>query len=256
MAEEEAMIKWFPEIDKNSVSVVGGKGANLGEIYNLGIPVPPGFVITARAYSHFIKENNLDEKISNLLKEIKYEDTAQLDKIAEEIRNLITNGKIPKDLTEEILESYENLGAKPSREGGSVEDILGENEEIPVAVRSSSTAEDLAEASFAGQQETYLNIRGEKELLKELMPNHEGETWCISKHLLSSTMRLIEVGNKLSSDDKKDEAKKMFERAYKVYSIFWALKLKLIDGQLIKDTVKTSSNLEDLVGKLADCCNE
>lgn len=98
------------------------------------------------------------------------------------------------------------------------------------------------------------NLR--KELLKELMPNHEGETWCISKHLLSSTMRLIEVGNKLSFDDKKDEAKVMFERAYKVYSIFWALKLKLIDGQLIKDTAKTSSNLEDLVGKLADCCNE
>jgi len=98
------------------------------------------------------------------------------------------------------------------------------------------------------------NLR--KELLKELMPNHEGETWCISKHLLSSTMRLIEVGNKLSSENKKDEAKIMFERAYKVYSIFWALKLKLIDGQLIKDTAKTSSNLEDLVGKLADCCNE
>ena len=165
MAEEEAMIKWFPEIDKNSVSVVGGKGANLGEIYNLGIPVPPGFVITARAYSHFIKENNLDEKISNLLKEIKYEDTAQLDKIAEEIRNLITNGKIPKDLTEEILESYENLGAKPSREGGSVEDILGENEEIPVAVRSSSTAEDLAEASFAGQQDSFVDVKGKENLL-------------------------------------------------------------------------------------------
>lgn len=95
-----------------------------------------------------------------------------------------------------------------------------------------------------------------KELLKELMPNHEGETWCISKHLLSSTMRLIEVGNKLQSENKKDEAKKMFERAYKVYSIFWALKLKLIDGQLIKNTAKTSSSFEDLVGKLADCCNE
>ena len=98
------------------------------------------------------------------------------------------------------------------------------------------------------------NLR--KELLKELMPNHEGETWCISKHLLSSTMRLIEVGNKLQSEDKKVEAKIMFERAYKVYSIFWALKLKLIDGQLIKHTAKESSNLEDLVGKLADCCNE
>ena len=98
------------------------------------------------------------------------------------------------------------------------------------------------------------NLR--KELLKELMPNHEGETWCISKHLLSTTMRLIEVGNKLQSDEKKDKAKKMFERAYKVYSIFWALKLKLINSRLIKDTAKESSNLEDLVKKLADCCDE
>ena len=105
--------------------------------------------------------------------------------------------------------------------------------------------------------ETSNEIRSlRKELLKELMPNHEGETWCISKHLLSTTMRLIEVGNKLSSDNKKDEAKKMFERAYKVYSIFWALKLKLIDGHLIKDTAKSVSNLEDLVKKLADCCDE
>lgn len=98
------------------------------------------------------------------------------------------------------------------------------------------------------------NLR--KELLKELMPNHEGETWCISKHLLSSTMRLIEVGNKLQSEEKKGEAKIMFERAYKVYSIFWALKLKLIDGKLIKNTAKESFSFEDLVGKLADCCNE
>src|ERR1035437_4113225 len=89
------------------------------------------------------------------------------------------------------------------------------------------------------------NLR--KELLKELMPNHEGETWCISKHLISSTMRLIEVGNKLQSENKKDEAKNKFEQAYKVYSIFWALKLKLIDSRSIKNTAKNSSNLEDLV---------
>jgi hypothetical protein len=95
-----------------------------------------------------------------------------------------------------------------------------------------------------------------KGLLKELMPNHEGETWCISKHLLSTTMRLIEVGNKLQSENKKDEAKKMFEKAYKIYSIFWALKLKLIDGGQIKETAKESSNLEDLVTKLANCCDE
>ena len=95
-----------------------------------------------------------------------------------------------------------------------------------------------------------------KSLLKELMPNHEGETWCISKHLLSTTMRLVEVGNKLHSEGKKEEAKEMFERAYKVYSVFWALKLKLISGSTIKNVAADSTTLEDLVSKLADCCDE
>ena len=95
-----------------------------------------------------------------------------------------------------------------------------------------------------------------KSLLAELMPNHEGETWCISKHLLATTMRLVEVGNKLHSEEKKEQAKEMFGKAYKVYSIFWALKLKLITGTTIKETAHNSSRFEDLVNKLADCCDE
>ena len=98
------------------------------------------------------------------------------------------------------------------------------------------------------------NVR--KDLLAALMPNHEGETWCISKHLLATTMRLIEVGNKLQSEDKKPAAKVMFEKAYKVYSIFWALKLKLISGRAVQTTAQNSATLEDLVSKLADCCDE
>ncbi|MDP3948843.1 MAG: hypothetical protein Q8Q17_02750 [bacterium] len=121
--------------------------------------------------------------------------------------------------------------------------------------------------------DTSLEIREmRKKLLEQLMPNHEGETWCISKHLLAATMRLIEVGNKLHSEGKKEKAKQTFENAYKVYSIFWALKLKLIKGQKIKEAAKGgstklpsthlgtgtagSSTLEDLVSKLADCCDE
>jgi hypothetical protein len=88
------------------------------------------------------------------------------------------------------------------------------------------------------------------------MPNHEGETWCISKHLLAATMRLMEVGNKLQSEGQKDKAKSMFDDAYKIYSIFWALKLKLISGAKIKSAAKGSSRLEDLVSQLANCCNE
>ena len=105
--------------------------------------------------------------------------------------------------------------------------------------------------------DTSLEIREiRKSLLAELMPHNEGETWCISKHLLAATMRLIEVGNKLHSEDHKNKAKGMFEKAYKLYSIFLALKLKLISGEKIQKTAKDSSRLEDLLTKLADCCDE
>ena len=95
-----------------------------------------------------------------------------------------------------------------------------------------------------------------KKLLARLMPNHEGETWCISKHLLAATMRLIEVGNKLQSEGQKEKAKDMFEHAYKIYSIFWALKLKLISGEKIKAAARSSSQFEELMSKLANCCDE
>jgi hypothetical protein len=105
--------------------------------------------------------------------------------------------------------------------------------------------------------DTALEVREvRKGLLAKLMPNHEGETWCISKHLLATTMRLIEVGNKLQSEGQKDKAKSMFGDAYKIYSIFWALKLKLISGETIKETAKGSLRIEDLVNQLANCCNE
>ncbi len=95
-----------------------------------------------------------------------------------------------------------------------------------------------------------------KQFLAQLMPENEGETWCIAKHLLASTMRLIEVGNKLQSEGEKQQAKQTFEGAYKVYSIFWALKLNLVTGKKIKDATKGASQFEDLVNKLAACCDE
>lgn len=122
-------------------------------------------------------------------------------------------------------------------------------------------------------QEEIREIR--KELLATLMPNHEGETWCISKHLLGAVMRLIEVGSKLRSEDKEQEAKKMFEKAYRTYAIFWALKLQLITGGKIKETAsaglsaesparaqraggsaQAGGRFEDLLNQLADCCDE
>lgn len=138
-----------------------------------------------------------------------------------------------------------------------------------------STAEDLSLAVmnlisleehffFTGtktHKDEYFDTAGEirlmrKSLLAELMPRHEGETWCISKHLLSATMRLVEVGNKLHSNGMKLEAKEKFAQAYKVYSIFWALKLRLITSGAIVTAAHDSERLEDVINKLANCCDE
>ncbi len=99
-----------------------------------------------------------------------------------------------------------------------------------------------------------------KELLKKMIDPkaHEGETWCISKHLLAATMRLMEVGTKLQGDGKKAEAKEFFERAHKTFSLFWALRLKLIDPSGFKQVAASEKpwSLQDIVDKLVDCCDE
>src|SRR3989338_1698914 len=90
----EGFVKWFSELNKDSGAVAGGKGANLAEIFNLKIPVPPGFVVTAQAYDYFIKKAKLDDKIKNILSKIDYEDTKQLDESTKQIRELIVNSLI------------------------------------------------------------------------------------------------------------------------------------------------------------------
>lgn len=123
------------------------------------------------------------------------------------------------------------------------------------------------------QKDEYLNLLQEvreirKSLLARMIPQNEGETWCISKHLLASSMRLMEVGTKLQTDGKNDEAKDMFAKAYKIYSIFWAVRLKLVDLSNVKKIEDGALNVhdknksdkpwtvEDIVTKLVDCCNE
>jgi pyruvate,water dikinase len=168
-SEEEkiGLIKWFSELNKDSGSIAGGKGANLAEIYNLKISVPPGFVITAQAYDYFIKKAGLNHRIKSLLEKIDYEDTNQLDSVTKEIREMIEKSEFPKDMQEEILEAYETLSAEDSKSRDkSANELIGKSHAFPfVAVRSSATAEDLAEASFAGQQESFLNVRGDSDLL-------------------------------------------------------------------------------------------
>ena len=144
----------FSEIDKNDVPLVGGKGANLGEMINAGFPVPNGFVVTSHAYYHFIQENKLDIKIKHLLSTTNFDHSKSLDQISMHIKKLVTDGVMSDELMKSIVSSYNKLG-------GTLEYPL-------VAVRSSATAEDLANASFAGQQETYLNVKGDAVLLQKI----------------------------------------------------------------------------------------
>jgi pyruvate,water dikinase len=146
-------ILWFSEVHKEDVPLVGGKGANLGEMTNAGLPVPPGFIITAGAYFDYLKATGIDAQIAEKLEGLNVEDSKDLQARAEDVQKLIVATPLPEQLKKEIVESYHKLK----------EDTKTEN--LYVAVRSSATAEDLADASFAGQQATYLNIIGDEEVL-------------------------------------------------------------------------------------------
>ena len=167
---KEKFIKWFSDLNKDSGKTAGGKGANLAEIYNIGIPVPPGFVVTAQAYDYFIEKAKLKGKIKELLNRIDYENTKQLDEITKNIRALIVDSKFPKEMEQEIIEAYENLDTTgfDIQKGAALDILNNAVEPIFVAVRSSATTEDLADASFAGQQETYLNVKGKDQLLESI----------------------------------------------------------------------------------------
>ncbi|MCM1166549.1 MAG: phosphoenolpyruvate synthase, partial [Ruminococcus sp.] len=141
------MIRNFNEVGKNDVMTVGGKGANLGEMTRAGLNVPQGFVVTADAYREFLAANGIDGEISALLDNAGA-DEQKLFAAAEKIRALITKGKLPDFLRQQVSENYLSLCENAG------------NSALRVAVRSSATAEDLPDASFAGQQETYLNVVG------------------------------------------------------------------------------------------------
>ncbi len=148
-------IAWFEDLSSSDVDVAGGKGASLGEMIKAGLPVPPGFAVTAQAYKKFIEETGIAEGINELLDGVDVDDSEALKKIGKEIRNRILEVEMPEDIKQDIIKAYKELSDRTG-------------EEISVAVRSSATAEDLPDASFAGQQETYLHIKGPEKLLKHI----------------------------------------------------------------------------------------
>lgn len=147
---------WFKDIHFEDVPIVGGKGANLGEMYNLGIPVPNGFVVTAKAYFKFIETNKLKNKIKEILDTTSVDDPDQLSQASQKIRRLIKSSPIPEDISLEIMTAYKKLCGFAGLKN------------IPVAVRTSATAEDSADASFAGQGDTFLNTVGEVNVVNQV----------------------------------------------------------------------------------------
>jgi len=142
----------FSEVCRSDVPVAGGKGANLGDMVQAGLPVPPGFVIPSAAYRKMFTSSGLDETIRKILSGVDRGDNQGLIDVEKEIRALFDDVTVDPELQQEILELYHSLGRG-----------------VPVAVRSSATAEDLIGASFAGQQNTYLNVYGDQELIQSVL---------------------------------------------------------------------------------------
>mgnify|MGYP001614444616 FL=1 len=165
-------IKWLSELNKKSGDIAGGKGANLGEMYNAKMPIPPAFVVTTSAYNTYIEKTNIKNKIKQILESINVDNTNELDEKAKQIRELIINEEIPEEIKIPIEEAYEHLSTDKQSlqlaKGDALSILKKSQEPIFVAVRSSATTEDLADASFAGQQETYLNIKGNHQLIKAI----------------------------------------------------------------------------------------
>ncbi len=159
MAEnhEKAFILWFDDIGIEDVPMVGGKNASLGEMYqhltSKGVAVPHGFAITAYAYRYLLEKAGIEKAIRETLSDLDTHDMQNLAERGEKVRNIIRHAEFPDELREAIIESYKKMEAE-----------YGDN--VDVAVRSSATAEDLPDASFAGQQETYLNIHGYDALIE------------------------------------------------------------------------------------------
>ena len=150
MDKSKEYLLWFEQLERKDVDIVGGKSSSLGEMTSkTDVPVPYGFATTAYAYRYFMKSTGLDEKIRTLLAGLTdVENSDQLSRICGQVRAAIMEQEMPQDLQEAIRKAYQELADK-----------MGEQDPY-VAVRSSATAEDLPDASFAGQQDTYLNIQG------------------------------------------------------------------------------------------------
>lgn len=173
MSKQNEFVLWFEQVDKHDVGIVGGKGANLGEMTNAHFPIPYGFITTSHAYFTFVKEADLMPKMKEFFSVVNYENPHELQQVSQHVQQLILNAPMPKAIEKTILQYYRHLFEKEQEYMTGKKRLLHRAKNAfmgdpVVAVRSSATAEDLPGASFAGQQETYLNVKGEDQLLKKV----------------------------------------------------------------------------------------
>ncbi|MEM5829545.1 MAG: phosphoenolpyruvate synthase [Candidatus Aenigmatarchaeota archaeon] len=162
-------VAWFEQIDKDSLNLAGGKGANLGELRKIKMPVPPGFVITTKAFDKFIELNGIKNQIQAFIEACDVDNTEQLLETSKKIKNLIISQDFPVGMRTELIEAYRELSfAEEIITPKALELIAAGRDYALVAVRSSATAEDLPQASFAGQQATFLNVKGIKDYLESV----------------------------------------------------------------------------------------
>jgi pyruvate,water dikinase len=157
VSKRKKHIIWLQDCSSKDFPQVGGKNANLGEMLRLGLRVPPGFAVTTHAFDTFVERGGARDEITRTLSQLPLEDVQALEKAGQKVRDLIESAPIPEKIVKEVRQAYKKLG-----------DLCGMSD-LPVAVRSSATSEDLKTASFAGQHESYLWIRGEDEVVRHIL---------------------------------------------------------------------------------------
>lgn len=241
----QPLVLFFKDLDKGDTPLVGGKGANLGEMTKAGFPVPNGFAITIHAYDQFLTENEIAKKIYDILAATDVNDPAQLNNASVKIQRMIVNGRIPDEVSKEIISFYKKLS-------GTFKKAL-------VAVRSSATAEDIGTTSFAGQQASFLNVVGEANLLTNVK-----ECWA---SLFTARSIYYRVENKIKHESVKiavivmkmvqsevsgvmfsiDPTKNDKDRI--VIESVWGLGELIVQGSVIPDTYVVQKGTFDILSK-------
>ena len=263
--QSEAFIKWFAELNNKDVSVAGGKGASLAEMYNHGFPIPPGFMITAQAYQYFIEKTGLANQIHTQLHKLNIEDTTRLNEASQKIRALIDNAQMPRELELAIIEAYDILDVQKHEmykaKSGAL-DILRTSHEPPfVAVRSSATTEDLADASFAGQQDSFLAVKGKAQLIQKVkccfssLFTARAIYYRQKKGFDHTTAQLAVVVQKMINSQKSGvifSKNPLKNDSTVVIEAVWGLGEGIVSGRILPDHYKVDANTEAQEIKVAD----